>query len=99
MPTYEYECMECGHSLEAFQPISASPLRECPKCKGWLKRLIGTGAGVIFKGAGFYATDYRSSEYKKKAKEESGKNSASKETKEQNKPPPSPGANPDAQNP
>lgn len=72
MPTYEYECRSCLHTFEAFQNITAPPLENCPKCKGPLRRLIGRGGAIIFKGSGFYATDYRSEEYKKKAKEESG---------------------------
>jgi len=60
MPTYEYECRQCGHRLEAFQYFSEKPLRKCPACgKSSLKRLIGTGAAVIFKGSGFYETDYK----------------------------------------
>ena len=59
MPTYEYECTKCGHNFEAFQSIKDKPLERCPKCKGKVKRLIGSGAGIIFKGSGFYATDYR----------------------------------------
>jgi len=72
VPTYEYKCEHCEHKLEAFQSITAKPLRKCPKCgKLRLRRLIGGGAALLFKGSGFYATDYRSSEYKKKAKAES----------------------------
>lgn len=71
MPTYEYECEECGHHFEKFQNITAPPEKECPRCQGKVKRLIRGGGGIIFKGSGFYATDYRSPEYKKKAKEES----------------------------
>ena len=60
MPTYEYECDACGHTLEAFQSMSDKPLRKCPKCgKLKLQRLIGAGAGIIFKGSGFYETDYK----------------------------------------
>lgn len=60
MPTYEYRCSECGHTLEEFQSISASPLVDCPQCgKPGLKRVLGGGAGMIFKGQGFYLTDYR----------------------------------------
>lgn len=59
MPTYEYECSHCGHKFEAFQQISHKPLEKCPKCQKRVKRLIGKGAGIIFKGSGFYATDYR----------------------------------------
>ena len=78
MPTYEYVCEKCGHSFERFQPISAAPLTICPKelcaqkswAKGKVKRVIGAGAGLIFKGSGFYATDYRSEKYKEAAKKE-----------------------------
>ena len=92
MPTYEYECQKCGHRFEQFQLISDKPLTRCPKprCKGKLKRLIGTGAGLIFKGSGFYATDYRSPGYKagEKKESESSKPPASKtETKSENKSP------------
>ncbi len=59
MPTYEYECTRCGHTFEAFQKITDNPLVECPKCQAKVKRLISSGAGIIFKGSGFYATDYR----------------------------------------
>ena len=66
MPTYEYLCGACEHSFEQFQSITAKTLRKCPACgQPKLKRLIGTGAGVIFKGSGFYETDYRSESYKK----------------------------------
>ena len=59
MPTYDYECTNCGHSFEAFQKITDKHLEKCPKCNKKVKRLISAGAGIIFKGAGFYATDYR----------------------------------------
>jgi putative FmdB family regulatory protein len=66
MPTYDYICENCGCKFEQFQSITAKPLRKCSKCgKNKLKRLIGAGAGVIFKGSGFYETDYRSEGYKK----------------------------------
>ncbi len=67
MPTYEYECKKCGDVFETFQSIKDEPLKQCKKCKGKLKRLIGSGAGIIFKGSGFYETDYRSSSYKRDA--------------------------------
>jgi putative FmdB family regulatory protein len=67
MPTYDYECSKCGHSFEAFHSMSAEPIAKCPECKGKVRRLIGTGAGILFKGSGFYQTDYRSSDYKKAA--------------------------------
>jgi putative FmdB family regulatory protein len=71
MPTYDYICENCGCEFEKFQSITAKPLRKCSKCgKTNLKRLIGAGAGVIFKGAGFYETDYRSESYKKSEKSE-----------------------------
>ncbi len=77
MPTYEYACDSCGHEFEEFQSITAKPLRKCPECKKpALRRLIGTGAGIIFKGSGFYQTDYRSDSYKKAAEKETGGTSA-----------------------
>ena len=59
MPTYEYECQKCGYKFEKFQNMSEKPIKKCPKCNGRVERLIGKGAGIIFKGSGFYATDYR----------------------------------------
>ncbi|MFH1846949.1 MAG: FmdB family zinc ribbon protein [Candidatus Omnitrophota bacterium] len=61
MPTYNYECIDCGHSFECFQSMTDAPLKECPKCEGQIKKLISTGSGIIFKGSGFYQTDYKSS--------------------------------------
>src|SRR5213076_2311599 len=76
MPTYEYKCDACGHQFERFQSITAAPVKRCPKCgKNKVRRLISTGAGLIFKGSGFYITDYRSDSYKEKAKSESGEKS------------------------
>ncbi|HSV14554.1 MAG TPA: FmdB family zinc ribbon protein, partial [Tepidisphaeraceae bacterium] len=73
MPTYEYECEACGHKFERFQSIKAEPVKKCPECgKNKVKRLIGIGAGMIFKGSGFYITDYRDKSYTEKAKAESG---------------------------
>ena len=73
MPTYDYQCQACEHQLEAFHSMSAEPLKDCPACgKPELKRLIGPGAGLLFKGSGFYQTDYRSESYKKAAQSESG---------------------------
>ena len=78
MPTYEYECAACGHRFEEFQRISARPLKACPRCrKRKLRRLIGAGAAILFKGNGFYQTDYRSKEYKQKAQSESSKSKPS----------------------
>ncbi|MBU1090431.1 MAG: zinc ribbon domain-containing protein [Candidatus Omnitrophica bacterium] len=59
MPTYEYECTSCKHKFEASQKMSDKPLSKCPKCNKKVKRLLGSGGGIIFKGSGFYATDYR----------------------------------------
>lgn len=69
MPTYDYECSRCGHTFEAFQKMSDAALTACPKCAGQLRRLIGAGAGIIFKGSGFYATDYRKKDAAKPAQE------------------------------
>jgi len=60
MPTYEYECRECGHAFERFQGINEDPIGHCPECQGSVRRLISSGGGLVFKGPGFYATDYRS---------------------------------------
>ena len=71
MPTYDYICDECGHEFEAFEPITSTPQTECPACKvSRLRRKIGPGAAILFKGSGFYQTDYRSDSYKKAAKAE-----------------------------
>jgi putative FmdB family regulatory protein len=68
MPTYDYVCDSCGHSFELFQSITAEPETKCPECrKKKLRRLFGTGAAVVFKGSGFYQTDYRSKSYQEKA--------------------------------
>ena len=80
MPTYDYECDACGHRFELFQSISADPEKKCPECKKLkLRRLIGTGAAVVFKGSGFYQTDYRSDSYKKSAAADSSPSSSSSE--------------------
>jgi putative FmdB family regulatory protein len=88
MPTYEYHCAKCGKNFEAFQSMRDEPFRQCPKelCqmtkwgRGKVKRLLGTGAGLIFKGSGFYSTDYRSAAYKEAAKKESGSPATPKES-------------------
>ncbi|KAA3635224.1 MAG: zinc ribbon domain-containing protein [Calditrichaeota bacterium] len=67
MPTYEYQCIGCGHRFEEFQSMTAAPLTECPECSGKTERLISGGAGFVFKGAGFYQTDYRSKAYNEAA--------------------------------
>jgi len=85
MPTYEYICSQCGHEFEKFQSMTAQPVRKCPKCgKNTVKRLIGRGGGVIFKGSGFYQTDYRSENYKKSAKEEKQPTSPGKDSADSN---------------
>ena len=72
MPTYEYECDKCGHRFEVFQGMTEKPRKRCPKCRGRVRRLMGGGSGMIFKGSGFYATDYRSKSYKEQKRKESG---------------------------
>ena len=67
MPTYEYECLNCGHHFEIFQKMSDEPVKTCPKCRKRVRRLIGAGGGIIFKGPGFYATDYRKPDTSKTA--------------------------------
>jgi putative FmdB family regulatory protein len=99
MPTYDYVCDKCGHRFEEMQSFKDDPLKVCPKChESALRRLFGTGAAILFKGSGFYETDYRSESYKKAAKAEqeatskggSDKNGAAKETKPaESKPAPS----------
>ena len=73
MPNYDYVCQKCGHRFEVFQSMNDAKLEDCPQenCDGKVRRLLGTGAGLIFKGAGFYQTDYRSSSYKDGAKQDS----------------------------
>lgn len=83
MPTYDYKCNACGHAFEEFQSMSAPHLKKCPKCgKLKLERLIGTGAALMFKGSGFYITDYRSDSYKKAAEAEKsgGKSDSAKDS-------------------
>ena len=93
MPTYEYSCAQCGKTIEVFQSIKALHLKTCPEdaCakkkwgKGKVKRLLGTGAGIIFKGGGFYETDYRSESYKKGEKKATEEVKAAKEKKADSK--------------
>ena len=102
MPTYEYICSKCEHKFETVQPITARPLTVCPKAlcpkkpwgKGKVKRAIGTGGGLIFKGSGFYTTDYRSEKYKAAAKKDSGaiSGSSSEGAKKEGKAPASSGS-------
>jgi putative FmdB family regulatory protein len=98
MPTYEYVCEKCGHQFEQFQSISAKPLATCPETactqkrwgKGKVKRAISGGAGLLFKGSGFYITDYRSDKYKEAAKKDSAPATSSssdgKSSKSESKP-------------
>ncbi len=85
MPTYEYECEKCGITFERFQSIKAEPIKKCPECGASVRRLISAGAAVIFKGSGFYATDYRSESYKKAAKKEEGLSKTSESKTEKKK--------------
>lgn len=90
MPTYDYKCKSCGYEFELFQPMSAEPVKVCPECKGEVKRLIGTGAGPIFKGNGFYQTDYKNPPKKetkgKESKPEKKEESSTPTKKEDKKP-------------
>ena len=82
MPTYEYVCQDCEHKFEEFQSITADPVSNCPSCgQNKVKRLIGMGAGLIFKGSGFYQTDYRSESYKKAAEADKKSSSESSSSK------------------
>lgn len=86
MPTYDYECGACGHKYELFQSITAEPEKKCPACgKKKAKRLIGAGGTIIFRGSGFYVTDYRSDGYKKAAKAEADAISGAKKEKSDSK--------------
>lgn len=94
MPTYEYVCQKCGHEFEAFHSISAAPLKTCPEevCgqkkwgRGKVTKKIGAGAGLLFKGGGFYITDYRSDNYKQAAKKDSAPAPAAAPAKSESKP-------------
>ena len=88
MPTYDYKCKDCEHTWEEFQSITAKPTKKCPKCgKRKAERQIGPGAGIIFKGSGFYETDYRSETYKKAAAADKKKAEPKKsESKSESKP-------------
>lgn len=94
MPTYEYRCPSCNHEFEKFQRMSDDPVAECPKCGASAERILSGGAGLLFKGSGFYITDYRSDSYKKDAskgdggssKSEKSSDSSSSGTKSDSKP-------------
>ncbi|HJZ91781.1 MAG TPA: zinc ribbon domain-containing protein [Gemmataceae bacterium] len=95
MPTYDYACDACGHRFEEFQSFSADPLKWCPKCQtDKLRRLFGTGAAILFKGSGFYETDYRSESYKKAEKAESAPAKPAESTPSTGSPAPSTGSTP-----
>ena len=79
MPTYEYECLKCGYRFERFQKITENPIKTCPKCRKLVRRLIGTGSGIIFKGAGFYATDYRKGKPSEDTKEKTSQKTCSQD--------------------
>ena len=86
MPTYDYECDACAHTFELFQSINDSVKKKCPECgKNKLRRLFGTGGAIVFKGSGFYQTDYRSESYKKGAKEAKKASEASSSDKSSSK--------------
>lgn len=86
MPTYDYECDACNHTFEMFQSITAKHIRKCPECgKPKAKRLIGAGSTIIFKGSGFYQTDYRSEEYKSRQKAEKSSSAVDKKDKKESK--------------
>ncbi len=91
MPTYDYICDDCGHEFEAYEPITADPRKDCPACsRPGLRRKIGPGAAILFKGSGFYQTDYRSESYKKAAKADKPADAAAKSSSES----PSPSSTP-----
>ena len=78
MPTYDYRCRKCGHRFELFHSIKDEKPKRCPRCKGRAERMISSGTGLIFKGTGFYTTDYRSRQYKERAKQEKSGGGGSK---------------------
>ncbi len=85
MPTYEYQCDACQHNFDEFQSFSEKPLKKCPKCrKPKLRRIFGTGAAILFKGSGFYQTDYRSESYKAGAKKDEAAKSGAAGTSQAN---------------
>jgi putative FmdB family regulatory protein len=102
MPTYDYSCDACQHHFEFFESITAKPQKKCPKCKkNKLRRLFGAGAGLLFKGSGFYQTDYRSDSYKKAAESEkpktdsAGSSSSDSSAKTESKPAAEPKSKPE----
>lgn len=98
MPTYDYVCNACGHELEAFHSIQEPALRKCPKCgKPKLERRIGPGAGILFKGGGFYQTDYRSESYKQGESSEKGESKPSETKPSETRSDPAPAKTPTAE--
>ena len=91
MPTYEYQCQKCKRRHEASQSITAKPLTKCPKCGGKLKRLLSTGSGFLFKGSGFYITDYRSKSYHDAKKKDQPSSGSSSKSSSPARPSPEPG--------
>jgi putative FmdB family regulatory protein len=89
MPTYDYECTKCKHKFQLFQPITSKPRTRCPKCRSSAQRLISGGGGIIFKGSGFYVTDYKRKEEKKKP--DPDQNRTQKHDRSEEKKPPKPG--------
>jgi len=91
MPTYDYICDDCGHEYEAYEPITAEPRKDCPECSHLaLRRKIGPGAAILFKGSGFYQTDYRSESYKKAAKADKPADAPAKSSGDSTSPSPTP---------
>ena len=82
MPTYEYKCRKCQHEFEEFQSISAEPVKICPECKGQVERIISGGVGLIFKGSGFYITDYKRAGEKRPTEKNEAKSDSKKTAKE-----------------
>jgi putative FmdB family regulatory protein len=85
MPTYQYQCLGCSYEFEEFQQITEEPLTECPKCKSKVERIITGGAGLLFKGTGFYITDYRSERYKSDARKDTSNSYSPNGTKHDSK--------------
>ena len=95
MPTYEYRCPECGNEFEKFGKMSDPPVTECPNCQAQAQRKISAGAGLLFKGSGFYITDYRGEGYKKAAETDKGGSSGGGEAKSESKSEPAPAPKPE----
>src|SRR5262249_33550471 len=97
MPTYDYICDDCGHEFEVYESITAEPRKDCPECRhDTLRRKIGPGAAILFKGSGFYQTDYRSESYKKAAKADKPSDGAAKSSGESSSPSPTPSSGGDS---